>query len=106
MDRLQDVYDDNSSGGGMSEKTFGKLLGQRDKWYVNRWFNVFNTSKSGSLSFEEFSTGLSTVIGKDSMAKAQMMLEVFDEDNDGVLNESEVHSALDHTIGMADSMAG
>ena len=83
----------------MSEKALGQLLGQRDKWFCSRWFQAFNRSTTDDkINEDDFIAALDALVGKEAKPKAELLMRVFDEDGDGVLNPDEFREALDHTV--------
>ncbi len=51
---------------------------------------IFDKNKDGSISFEEFITGLSSLYSNDEEAKLRFAFKVYDIDGDGFISNGEL----------------
>lgn len=66
---------------------------------VRRVVSIFDKNKDGSISFEEFVTGLSTLYSNNEEAKLQFAFKVYDIDDDGFISNGELFTVLKMMVG-------
>lgn len=66
---------------------------------VRRVVSIFDKNKDGTISFEEFVTGLSALYSNDEDAKLQFAFKVYDIDDDGFISNGELFTVLKMMVG-------
>jgi serine/threonine-protein phosphatase 2B regulatory subunit len=61
--------------------------------------SIFDKNKDGTISFEEFVTGLSALYSNDEEAKITFAFKVYDLDDDGYITNGELFKVLKMMVG-------
>lgn len=66
---------------------------------MRRVVNIFDKNKDGTISFEEFVNGLSSLYGNDEESKIRFAFRVYDMDDDGYITNGELFNVLKMMVG-------
>ena len=66
---------------------------------VRRVVSIFDKNKDGTISFEEFVTGLSQLYSNDEEAKIRFAFKVYDNDEDGYITNGDLFNVLKMMVG-------
>ncbi|EAR90983.1 calcineurin Ca2+binding regulatory subunit CnaB (macronuclear) [Tetrahymena thermophila SB210] len=66
---------------------------------VRRVVSIFDKNKDGTISFEEFVTGLSALYSDNENAKLEFAFKVYDIEDDGYISNGELFSVLKMMVG-------
>uniref|UniRef100_A0A6Q2XZK3 EF-hand domain-containing protein n=1 Tax=Esox lucius TaxID=8010 RepID=A0A6Q2XZK3_ESOLU len=81
--------------GAVNEETFKHIYAQffphgDASTYAHYLFNAFDTTSNGSIKFEEFVMGLSTLLRGTVREKLEWTFHLYDINNDGYINREEM----------------
>mmetsp|Transcript_48065 Transcript_48065/g.112321 ORF Transcript_48065/g.112321 Transcript_48065/m.112321 type:complete len:2082 (-) Transcript_48065:260-6505(-) len=95
----------------LDKKGFFKLFAELQdmpKAVAESAFRMFDTDNSGKLTFREFCCALALcchLMSSDD-EKIRFVFDMFDTNDDGLLNSSDVQLLLDHVVGKEDARLG
>ena len=81
---------DKDKSGDLDIEEFLSLPELNQNPLVRRVVMIFDKNKDGSISFEEFITGLSSLYSNDEEAKLKFAFKVYDIDGDGYISNGEL----------------
>lgn len=91
---------------GLDFPTFHQLIPEvktEEKSFAQCIFNIFNKSKSGYVTLDEFISGISRLRSSKTEDKIDIFMKILDSDGNGKLSYSEVHdlsiSSLNRVLG-------
>lgn len=61
--------------------------------------SIFDANKDGTISFEEFVTGLAKLYSNDEEAKLAFAFKVYDVDEDNYISNGDLFSVLKMMVG-------
>ncbi|KAF4664618.1 hypothetical protein FOL47_005041 [Perkinsus chesapeaki] len=85
---------DQDGSGRIEYPEFLAVMEQKDSYLMKRMFDVFDADKSGSIELKEFIVGLSNYTGSNQISKLQFAFLMFDEDQSGFIDHSELLNIL------------
>ncbi|EGR32848.1 hypothetical protein IMG5_068710 [Ichthyophthirius multifiliis] len=90
---------DKDKSGDLDIEEFLSLPELNQNPLVRRVVMIFDKNKDGSISFEEFITGLSSLYSNDEEAKLKFAFKVYDIDGDGYISNGELFQVLKMMVG-------
>jgi serine/threonine-protein phosphatase 2B regulatory subunit len=90
---------DEDKSGDLDIDEFLKIPELSQNPLVRRVVSIFDKNKDGTISFEEFVTGLSALYSNDEEAKIIFAFKVYDLDDDGYITNGELFKVLKMMVG-------
>lgn len=90
---------DADKSGDLDIDEFLKLPELSQNPLVKRVVSIFDINKDGTISFEEFVTGLSQLYSNDEECKLRFAFKVYDIDGDGYITNGELYDVLKMMVG-------